>query len=391
MEINQALSLMLVSAAAAILPGLSRLLRLPAAVLEILFGVVLGKSLLQLQFSGDWLQFLAHLGFLLLLFHAGMEINFGMLSKQTGGQFLIQLLIFAATLGLSFASTLVLGWSVFLALILSTSSLDMVMSTLRDTGASKSAFGQSILVAASLADFLALFGITFFVLGREHGLNWHLVLPLPLFVGFAILLWAARLWAWWYPQKAERFLGAEDSQELGVRLSLALLFFFVAASELVHIEPVLGAFLGGCVLSFVFREKGFLEQKISALGFGFLIPIFFINVGLQFDLRNIFRPEPLLFTLQLLVLAFVVKVIPGLLFTLQRIPMKTALRAGILLSSRLSLIIAAASIGVQQHLITPEMKDAIVLLALLTCLIAPTVFKLTQTEVKIMEAGRPGS
>jgi len=98
MVLNQAESLLLVSLAAAILPSLSRLFRLPAPVMEILFGVILGKSFLHVQFSGEWIQFLAHLGFLLLMFHAGMEIDFGMLLKQSRSQLSFQLSLLS-TLG----------------------------------------------------------------------------------------------------------------------------------------------------------------------------------------------------------------------------------------------------------------------------------------------------
>ena len=378
MVLNQAESLLLVSLAAALLPSLSRLLRLPAPVMEILFGVILGKSFLHVQFSGEWLQFLAHLGFLLLMFHAGMEIDFGMLLKQSRSQLSFQLLLFGVTLGLSLLFTLHLESGMFMALVLTTTSLGLVMPTIKEMGIQKSPFGQSILIAASLADFLTLFGITFFILWRDYGLGWHFISPLPLFIGFGILLWVGRLWVWWNPERAERFLGAQDTQELGVRLSLALLFLFVAVSELVRLEPVLGAFLGGCVLSFVFREKGHLESKLSALGFGFLIPIFFINVGVEFDLTNVLGPGQLQFTLKLLVLAIMVKLVPSLILTLQRIPLRAAMKAGILLSARLSLIMAAAEIGLREGLITPAIKDSIILLALLTCLLGPTLFKLLQ-------------
>jgi Kef-type K+ transport system membrane component KefB len=372
MVLNQAESLLLVSLAAAILPSFSRLLRLPAPVMEILFGVILGKSFLHVQFSGEWIQFLAHLGFLLLMFHAGMEIDFGMLLKQSRSQLSFQLLLFGATLGLSFLFTLYLKSGLFMALVLTTTSLGLVMPTIKELGIQKSPFGQSILIAASLADFLTLFGITFFILWRDYGLGWHFITPLPLIIGFGILLWAGRLWTWWNPERAERFLGSQDLQELGVRLSLALLFLFVAVSELVHLEPVLGAFLGGCVLS--------LESKLSALGFGFLIPIFFINVGVEFDLTNVLRPGQLHFTLKLLVLAILVKLVPSLIFTLQRISLKAAMKAGILLSARLSLIMAAAEIGLREGLISP-----VVLLALLTCLLGPTVFKLTGGEKEVSQ------
>ena len=386
MILDQALSLLLVSLAVAVLPGLSRLLRLPSPVMEIMFGVVLGKSFLHLQFSGDWLQFLGYLGFLLLMFHAGMEIDFGMLLKQSMSQLSFQLLLFVGTFALSFVSALYLGQGVFMALVLTTTSLGLVMPTLREVGVQKTRLGQTILIAASLADFLTLLGITFFVLWHQHGVSWHFFFPLPLLAGFALVLWAGRLWAWWNPQQAERFLGARDSHELSVRLSLALLFLFVAVSELAHLEPVLGAFLGGCVLSFVFREKGQLESKLSAIGFGFLIPIFFINVGVQFDLNNVLRPGQLPFTLKLLVLAALVKIVPSLLLKFQRLSLKDGLKAGILLSARLSLIMAAAEIGVREGLISPAVKDSIVLLALLTCLLGPTLFKLTQKEQE-SEAG----
>ena len=158
---------------------------------------------------------------------------------------------------------------------------------------------------------------------------------------------------------------------------MALLFFFVAVSELVHLEPVLGAFMGGSVLSFVFREKGQLESKISGLGFGFLIPIFFIHVGMQFDLTSVFGPGQIAFTIKLLILALLAKTLPSLLLMFQRVPIKSALRGGVLLSARLSLIVAVATIGLQEGFITQAMKDSIVLLALATCLLAPTLFKLT--------------
>jgi Kef-type K+ transport system membrane component KefB len=121
-----------------------------------------------------------------------------------------------------------------------------------------------------------------------------------------------------------------------------------------------------------------LESKISALGFGFLIPIFFINVGVEFDLTNVLRPGQLHFTLKLFILAMLVKLVPSLIFTLQRISFRAAMKAGILLSARLSLIMAAAEIGLREGLISSAMKDSIVLLALLTCFLGPTLFKLLQ-------------
>ena len=385
MALNETTALLLVALAAAVLPSLSRLLRIPNPVLEILFGVLLGQSGLDIRFRGEWLPFLANLGFLLLMFQAGMEIDFGMIRQQSRSRLVFHLVVFGVTVGLSLGFSLAFGHGVFMALVLSTTSLGLVMPSLREMGLNRTPHGQAVLIAATLADFLTLLGITFFVLWSDYGPSWRLIAPLPLFLGFGLGLRLFRLWAWWHPEQAQRLLGGEDNQELGVRLSLALLFLLVALSELVHLEPVLGAFMGGCVLSFAFRDKGQLEDKLSALGFGFLVPIFFIHVGLKFDLSNILGPGQVVFALKLLALALVVKVGPGLLFRFTGADWRQSLSAGFLLATRLSLIVAASAIGVQKGLLTPEIKDAIVLLALLTCLLGPTLSKV------VLGKGPPGA
>ncbi len=382
MEFEHAWSLLLVTMAAALLPGLSRLVRLPGIVLEILFGVLIGKSMLDLGFSGQWLPFLAQLGFLVLMFQAGMEIDVAMLVRQRKSQLLFQLLVFVGTIILSWVAASLFESGFYLALVLSTTSLGLVVPTLKEVGISRQSMGQAVLIAATLADFLTLFGITFFVLWHRYGLSWRFLLPLPLFAGFVLLLKIGRLWAWWHPHLAARMLAEEDDQELGVRISLALLFFFIALSELVHLEPVLGAFMGGALLSVVFRRKGNLERKLSGIGYGFLIPIFFIHVGINFDLGNILTPSSILFTLKLLIAALAVKIIPSLLYVFNGIPLRQALTMGVLLSSRLSLIIVAATIGLEMEFITHPFKDAIILLAVMTCLLGPSMFRLLHRQVE---------
>ncbi len=376
MIFEHAWSLLLITLAAALLPGLSRLVRMPGIVLEILFGVLIGKSLLNLDVSGQWLPFLAQLGFLLLMFQAGMELDVALLVRQRKGQLALQLAVFTATVGLSWAAAVFFGRGFYLALVLSTTSLGLVVPTLKEAGISRTTVGQTVLIAATLADFLTLLGITFYVLWHQYGFSWRFLLPLPLFAGFVLLLKLGRLWAWWHPHIAGRMLAADDNEEIGVRISLALLFFFIALSELVNLEPVLGAFLGGALLSVVFREKGHLELKLSGIGYGFLIPIFFINVGMNFDLRQILTPSSLAFTLKLLAAAMAVKIIPSLLFMFNRVPPRQALSIGTLLSARLSLIIVAATIGLEMNFISVQFKDAVILLAVMTCLLGPSLFKL---------------
>lgn len=376
MEISQGISLLIVSLAAAVLPSISRRLRIPSPVAEILFGVILGKSLLNLHMGSEWLPFLAEMGFLLLMFQAGMEIDFTLLKGQGLKKLSFQAVFFGTTLALAVLAVILLAQNMFIALVLSTTSLGLVMPVLKENKLGSTPFGQTVLVAATLADFLTLQGITVYIIWFNHGAFLDYLIPLLLFLGFALVIWGFRLWAWWHPEKAENVFLEDSMQERGVRISLALLFLFVALSELAHMEPVLGAFMGGAILSFTFREKKGLESKIAALGFGFLIPIFFIHVGMNFDISNILDAERLIFTFKLLGFALLVKLVPSLLFPLWRMKLSDGLKAGVLLSSRLSLIIAAAAIGLKEGFMTIQVKDSIVLLALMTCFLGPVVFQM---------------
>lgn len=389
MVLHSVWALVLVSLGAAFLPSLGRWIRLPSIVLEILFGVLIGKSFLNLQFGQDWLSFLAHLGFLILMFHAGMEINFTVLKKQSIKIFGVQIAVFFSTLMLSLAAAHMMGQGVYLALVLSTTSLGLVMPTLKDAGISQTPLGQNALIAATLADFLTLFAITFYLLWQDKGFGWEFLRPLPLFVGFGVLLKLIQFLVWWYPERVHRLLGDRDSQELGVRFSLALLFLFVALSELAHLEPVLGAFLGGAVLSIVFREKAQLEAKLSGFGYGFLVPIFFIHVGMEFDVANVLSMERLIFTAKLLGVAILVKVLPSLLFVFGGLSFFRSLNLGVLITSRLSLIIVAATIGLEFGFITEAFKDSIILLAVVTCLMGPSLFKALHRPEEDSRIGGP--
>lgn len=374
MLVSTEIGLLIISLAAALLPGISRRIGLPSPVGEILFGVVLGRSVLGLHMEGDWLPFLAHLGFLVLMFQAGMEIDFKLLKGQGRRAISFHGMLFGLTIIIAWLWAVFLSQSVFIALVLSTTSLGLVMPILKEAKIHTSDFGQTVLIAATIADFITLLGITFYVLYKQKGIGFDLLTPLPLFIGFAVLLWAARLWAWWHPEKAEKLLLTETLQEQGVRVSLALLFLFICLSEAVHLEPVLGAFMGGCILSFVLRKKENLESKISVIGFGFLIPMFFINVGMGFEVQNILTPERIIFTLKLFAASLFVKFIPCLIFPFWGMKLSEGLRAGALLSSRLSLIIAAAAVGLQEGFIDVPTKDSIILLALVTCMTGPVIF-----------------
>ncbi len=375
MHFDQAISLMIIATAALVLPNLAERVRIPPIVAEIIFGIFVGKSFLNIPFSNNWVLILSELGFLMLMFLAGTEVDFSMLAKRKGDDFFLFGGMLLITFLLSYGLSTLLGHGFFLALILSTTSIGLVLPVLRETGLGKSYYGQSLLLSAVLADFFTFFGITFYVLYVKFGFTWRFIAPLPIFILFGILMWGTRLWAWWNPERANSLLGHSGQSELGVRFAIALLFIFVALSEIAGIEPVLGAFMGGSLLSFAFREKAVLEDKLESIAYGFLIPFFFIRVGTEFDLKSVFHTHALIFVGKLIVVAFAVKMIPSLLFGLKKVPLKFSLAAGILLSSRLSLVVAAAAIGLREGFIGQALRDGIILLALVTSIAGPTLFR----------------
>lgn len=375
MEISQGLQLMVIVGGAGLLPIVARPLKIPSMVAEIMFGIILARFGFAQAMTGDWLPFLANLGFLMLMFHAGLEIDFKNLQQKKTGHILIYLGIFGLTLLLAYGIARLLGHGFFLALVLSTTSLGLLLPALRDLNLSKTRFGQSVLLSATLADFCTLLGLAGMIMYHEYGPSWQLIKPLPVFLIFAFILWAIRLISWWHPHDARRLLKESDSVELGVRAAFALLFVFVGLSIWLGLEPILGAFLGGCVLSMIFENRGLLEEKMTGFAFGFLIPIFFIHVGLRFPLGFLLEPDFLFLTFKLLAGALAVKMLPSLVLKISGLAWRECLLAGLLLSARLSLIIAAATLGLEKGLISETMGSSILTLALLSASLVPILFK----------------
>ena len=373
---NEATTLILIAAGALVLPLLAGRMLVPAVVLEILFGVVMGPNGLGWIEHSELLDFLAEFGFFLLMFLSGFEIDFGKLGRQGPGQISVALVVFASTLGLSFFFSKQLGHGPFVTFLLATTSMGLVVPTLRATRRTQTPLGQAILICAALADFLTMIGVTVFALAYEHGVGWQLMKVPALFAIIAVVLLALRQTAYWYPEKFERLFRPDDPDEMGIRTSLALLFVFVGLSLAFDVEPILGAFLAGTVFSLVFRHRGSLERELSGFSFGFLIPIFFINVGVGFDVSALFDPTALIHGGLILAAALTVKLFPSLLLVLRGISLRDSIAAGALLSARLSLVIAVASLGVRLGLLGRDLQAEVILLAAVTTTFAPTVFRL---------------
>lgn len=386
---SEFLTLVTVAVLAFLAPGLSKRLKMPVVVGEIALGMLVGVGAFVMRHlgyatlpTGEGIAFLAEIGFILLLFLAGLEIDFNTLEDRGPLPIIIGLGVFAATLGIAYLVTSRLGYGFFGALVLSTTSVGIVVPTLREAGLTRTGFGQNIIVTSLIADFGTMLLLTIYVFVLERGapgetaVSWVPFLLIPLFfVIFYAVYRLGGLIMWHRPHLLTRFFKSQDPTEGGVRASLALMFAFVALSAALGVEAILGAFLAGTMISLLFREGALLEEKLYGIGYGFFVPLFFIHLGLTFDYASVADKAVLLLLPALLVLAFGIKMIPALLWSV-RYGARRVVAIGALTASRLTLMIAAASIGLRLGVIDPSLYAAVIVLALVSSALGPVLFRI---------------
>lgn len=374
-----ALSLLVMAFGAFAIPLLCRPLRLPAAVGEIIFGMAVGPYVLAWVQVSDFIRLMAQLGFLLLMFIAGLELDFTQIEKGGIRPLLSSLRVTVMVILGAFGLAHVFGYPWFVGMVLGAISIGIPISLLHETGLGKTRFGQDLLLVGSVGEFTVILMAT--GLSAYHaaqGLNFELVLELLRLAGvfglaYAILV-VFRTLVWWKSESFARIVTYHDPSEVGVRAGLALMFVFVAVAAFLHIDPILGAFIAGALFSFVFRAKGPLEIKFMSIGNGFFVPFFFISVGLEFDLEAA-RHGDLLLLLKLLVCLAGIRF---LAFGLARLPEHTGLQAvaaSLLYSAPLTLLVVIANLGLNLKLIDSSFHATVILLAVTSSTLFPPFFK----------------
>lgn len=373
-------SLIAIAAAAFLIPLVAGRIRIPAIVLEITFGILVGPVFGVIGAGEPLLDFLAEFGLFLLMFLVGFEIDFSRLERQgpvqiVSGLVLVGAFAAASYIGAGFLEHQTIEQRLFLTLLMSAAALGLVVPALRDTRRSGTRLGQMVLITAVFAEVLSLVGIVVLSVVVEKGLGVHLLSIPALLAAMLLALIILRRAAWWYPERFERLFRSDDPAEMGTRATLALLFVFVGLSTLLEIEAILGAFLAGAVFTFVFRDPGGLEEQLNGFAYGFFIPIFFINVGIAFPLDSLGDPDVLGQALALVAIAFVVKIIPSLLLLLRRFSAREAIAAGFILAGQLSVIIALADLGLDLGLLSTGLRAGAIMLVAVSALTSPVVFR----------------
>ncbi len=347
-------------------------LRVPAVVLEVFAGMILGAYGLGIIESSEWLEFLSTFGLIFLMFLSGLDLDINIIRKKKKFAYL-GLLFLALSMSFSYLLTLAFGLDLLYAILLTNVSVGIVVPTIREMGIVKSNLGQQILVAAFITDFVTMFALTIYAVSVRTGkTGYELLLVFGIFLVFLLSYYIGRLAIWHFPEFMSRWF-TEDPMELGVRGSMAIMVSFVGLSYLLGVEAILGAFLAGALLSIIFRGGERLEEKLYGIGYGFLIPIFFISVGASMDPLKILSSNFDLLVI-LVFMAFAVKIVPSLIFV-PRFGLVNSLRIGIIQTSKLSLTIAGVSIGENLGVLSYDEASTVIFFTILTCLISPTIFR----------------
>ncbi|MCB2186701.1 MAG: monovalent cation:proton antiporter family protein [Deltaproteobacteria bacterium] len=389
-ELNALLLVMVLAASVPILANRLKRFRVPIVVGEILCGIMVGKSGFNLVGGSPALEFLGEFGFIYLMFLSGLELDFAQVGagveeerRQPGWRrvrtlavagFLCTLLL-AEGAGFLFRLGGLAKDPVLMGLILSTTSLGIVVPVLKERGLIKTSLGQLLLMSALIGDFvtLLLLGLRISLL-RTADASTTMLFPVLLLAFGVAALFAKRVrhWAWLNRTMDEL---SHATAQIRIRLAFVILVGWALLSRALGVETILGAFLAGALISLISWERDALAlDKLEAFGYGFFIPVFFIMVGASFDLRALLESPRALAAVPLVILAaYLVKLVPALLFRL-RFDWPQTLAAGFLLSSRLSLIVAAASIALKMGIISQAVHSELILVAVVTCTVSPVLF-----------------
>ena len=373
--------LVLVLVVAAVVPlALAAVPRLavPAAVVEILAGIVLGPDVLGLVRVDEVVAALATVGLAFLLFLAGLEIDLQQLRGRSGRlalRGLLGSLLAAAVVGTALQAAGLVGDGRLVGVLLLATSLGLVLPVLRDAGLSDRPLGQLVVAGSSLGEVAALVLLSL-VSSTGGGGPGAVVLLVLLLVGTALLVLLAALRT---GRSARLSAGvdrlADTSAQIRVRLAVLLLVGLAALAERLGLEAVLGAFLAGAVLrradpGGVMAHPHF-RLKLDGIGFGFVVPVFFVSSGLAFDLEALTSsPSSLLQVPVFLAALLLVRALPALAYA-PALPVRDVVAAGLLQATSLPFLVAGTAVGLEVGAVDPAQAAALVGAGLLSVVLFP--------------------
>jgi Kef-type K+ transport system membrane component KefB len=393
------LSLLVIALIAVIVPLIVKKIRrilIPIAVGEIVAGMIIGKSGLNLVGASIYLHCLFNLGFAFLMFMFGLESNPDLIIPlQTSGasgkrsqSMSLAVKYFTIALMLSFGMAFLLKYLgmapdvILFAVIFSCGATGLSVPILKEKNMLGTEYGQTVLLISLLGNVSTMILLSTLV-----------ALQTPRSI-YGIFLTAFFIPAFFLVYKMyNKAMKSPITEKAAHKISLiktgaafALLVSFLVLAQLLKAEMILGAFLAGLIVSLTNdREQSQLYEKLDTIGYGFFIPFCFIMIGVKLDIKDI-NPSGCIYLLPILL-----STIYGVNFLSASIlrfkySWRQSFAAAGLLSARLSVILAAGAIGVQYGLISQEDNTMFILIAIVTCALSPYVFNRLSSSAAMSRA-----
>ena len=363
-------------------PFVSKVLKIPTPPVEIILGSLF--AYMGLIIDNEYFNLIAEIGFLYLMFLAGMEVDLKQITRssksilQKAMLFIAFMAMFSITLGMLFRLNAITIISMPLI------SIGLLASLSKSYG-KEEAWLKLAFIAGILGEVVSIAALTIFDAASTTGFNTELFIKIGYLTFFIITIYILykllQLIFWWFPELKNILMPKYDTSDQDIRLSMALFFILIAVMLSLELELALGAFIAGIAISAFFHHEKKLEEKVSSLGFGFLVPLFFLHVGASFDLKSlavegVVTGAVLITTLMMLsriLAAVVLKKISG---------SRDALLVALSLSMPLTLLVAVATIGYETKLLDLLSYYQLILASIFEILISMTVINILHTRRK---------
>jgi Kef-type K+ transport system membrane component KefB len=346
----------------------------PVVVLELVLGIAIGPELLGFAHNDEFVEFFSDLGLGMLFFFAGYEIDFGRIKgkpMKLGGLGWVLSVALAYGLGGILAATGVIISYLYTGSAMATTAIGTLIPILRDGGELKTRFGTYLLAAGGAGEFGPILLVTL-VLSTTNPL--HEAAILLAFVALALVLALGSVrYAWRGWPALERTF--EASSQLAVRITVVLVFGLVLLAGSLGLDILLGGFVAGMIVRLALQgqELAIFESKLTAVGFGFFVPFFFVASGIDFDLAALGSAEAIAKLAMFLCLFLVVRGVPALLLYRRVLSLRDRAALAFYSATELPLVVAITTIATDAGKMRSSTAAGLVGAAMLSTLIFPFV------------------
>jgi Kef-type K+ transport system membrane component KefB len=346
----------------------------PVVVVELLLGIVVGPEVLGLAETDEFIDFFSNLGLGMLFFFAGYEIDFERIKGtplKLGALGWLLSIALAYGIGGALAAAGIIVSFLYTGSAMATTAIGTLIPILRDSGELKTRFGTYLLAAGGVGEFGPILLITL-VLSTKQPLHEAAILIAFVALALALALASVRLaWRGW-PALERTF---EASSQLAVRITVVLVFGLVLLANELGLDVLLGGFVAGMIVRLALkgRELAVFESKLTAIGFGFFVPFFFVTSGIEFDLSALGSATALLKLAMFLCLFLVVRGTPALLLYRAALKARQRLALAFYSATELPLVVAITTLATEGGHMKSSTAAGLVGAAMLSTLIFPFV------------------